>query len=236
MRDVVSDIDLWLKSGSPVVLATVLETWGSAPRQVGAKMAMTAEGLMTGSVSGGCVEGAVFDSALEVLVSRAPQLLSFGIADETAWDVGLACGGSIEVFVEPLDPLTYNFINELLDKNESFATVTIISGQPDLIGKKLVVQRGGRVFGQISSDIDGLVAAAARTTLASGESERQRFEIPDSELAPLDLFIEVLQPAPSLVTIGGVHIATALTSIASNLGYQTVVIDPRRAFGSVSLR
>ncbi len=232
MRDVISDIDSWLENESPIVLATVLETWGSAPRRVGAKMAMTSEGQIAGSVSGGCVEGAVFDSGLEVLVSRTPQLLSFGVADETAWDVGLACGGSIEVFVEPLDPQVYNFIHELLDENESFAVVTVIGGQTDLVGKKLVVQRNGRVFGHISPDVDGIAAAAARATLATDESGRHRLAIPDSELSSLDFFVEVLQPAPALVTIGGVHIAIALTNIASHLGYQTIVVDPRRAFGS----
>lgn len=232
MRDVINEIDSWLQSETPVVMATVLETWGSAPRQVGAKMAMTTEGLITGSVSGGCVEGAVFETGVEVLVTRVPQLLSFGVADETAWDVGLACGGSIEVFVEPLDPLTYSFVRELLDENESFATVTVTGGPESLIGKKLVVQRGGRVFGQISEEVDGIAAVAGRANLATGESARQTVDILDYDVKPLELFIEVLQPAPTLVTIGGVHIAIALTSIAQNLGYQTIVIDPRRAFGN----
>ena len=143
MRDVTSTIDLWIAEESPIALATVIKTWGSSPRKSGAKMAVTAAGLIAGSVSGGCVEGAVIEASLETLVTRQSQLLHFGVADETAWDVGLACGGSIDVFVEPLDYIVYKFLHNLLDKDEYFATITIIKGPPELLGQKLIVQRGG---------------------------------------------------------------------------------------------
>ncbi len=106
MREVLPDIDRWRAQGEAIALATVLRTWGSAPRGVGAKMALTRSGLIAGSVSGGCVEGAVVEAGEQVLKSGQPQLLHFGVADETAWSVGLACGGSIDVFVQPLDPRT----------------------------------------------------------------------------------------------------------------------------------
>lgn len=93
---------IWLAAGQPCVLATVVATWGSAPRPVGSKLAVAADGTMVGSVSGGCVEGAVVAATAEVLASGRPQLLEFGVADETAWAVGLACGGRIAVFVEPV--------------------------------------------------------------------------------------------------------------------------------------
>ncbi len=233
MRDVIQDIDAWLTADIPVAIATVIETWGSAPRKVGAKMALTASGKIAGSVSGGCVEGAVFDVGVEVLLTRHPQLLHFGVADETAWEVGLACGGSIEIFVEPLDPVTYNFLHGLLDEDEPFAVITIIRGLQEMLGKKLVVQRGGRIFGQIDPSIDGIIAATARSALASGESRQHQINLPDTEIEPFEVFIEVLQPAPTLVMIGGVHIAVALTTFAKALGYQTIVIDPRRAFGNM---
>ena len=102
MRDVLPEIERWRAAGRPVAIATVIQTWGSAPRGVGAKMVVTDDGQIAGSVSGGCVEAAVVGAAQEVLRSGAPRLLQFGVADETAWAVGLACGGSIEVFVEPL--------------------------------------------------------------------------------------------------------------------------------------
>src|SRR5512138_3993462 len=103
MRDILSDLDYWRYENEPIALATVIQTWGSSPRREGAKMALTPDGKITGSVSGGCVEGAVFDTGVEVLKSNRPQLLHFGVADETAWEVGLACGGSMEIFVKALD-------------------------------------------------------------------------------------------------------------------------------------
>ena len=101
--DVLPFIDMYRARGEGIGLATVVRTYGSAPRQVGAKMAVSASGAIAGSVSGGCVEGAVFDALQEVMVTGVPRLLHFGVADEQAWEVGLACGGQIDVFVERLD-------------------------------------------------------------------------------------------------------------------------------------
>lgn len=232
MRDVVEQVEKWMAEPSPVAIATVVETWGSAPRGIGAKMVLASDGRMAGSVSGGCVEGAVADVAGEVLFSREPRLLHFGVADETAWDVGLACGGTIDVFVEPLRPDSFNFIRDLLKEDEPFAVATVIAGPESILGHKLIVQRGGRIFGKIGHAIDGVVAAAARTALASDNSTRQSLTFPELGDSPVELFVEIVRPAPVLVVIGGVHIAVALTSIAKSLGYQNVVIDPRRAFGS----
>ena len=166
MRDVIPDIDRWFSQGASIGTATVIQTWGSAPRGVGAKMAFTAGGQISGSVSGGCVEGAVFEAGTEVLESGRPQLLHFGVADETAWDVGLACGGTIDIFVEPLDPAVYQFSHSLLDGDEPFARVVVIGGKADLLGQQLVVQRGGRLFGEIGPELEGVAAAAARVALA----------------------------------------------------------------------
>ena len=93
----------WKEAGREVAIATVVETWGSAPRPTGSRLVIDAEGNFEGSVSGGCVEGAVVTEAIDVIGSGAPRLLEFGVADETAWEVGLACGGKIKVFVERLD-------------------------------------------------------------------------------------------------------------------------------------
>ena len=101
MRDVLTDIERWLGEGRRVALATVVETWGSAPRTVGGKMAVSDDRRIAGSVSGGCVEGAVVEAAAGVLASGEPRLLRFGVSDDTAWSVGLACGGAIEVDSEP---------------------------------------------------------------------------------------------------------------------------------------
>ena len=98
---VLDEAAAWLDQGRKVALATVIETWGSAPQPVGSLLAVDAEGNFTGAVSGGCVEGAVITEALDVIASGAPKILAFGVADETAWKVGLACGGKIRVYVEP---------------------------------------------------------------------------------------------------------------------------------------
>jgi xanthine dehydrogenase accessory factor len=103
MREILPDLERWRAQGKDVALATVVKVYGSAPRPLGSKMAVTADGEMIGSVSGGCVEGAVIQEALAVLANGQPKLIPFGISDESAWEVGLACGGTIEVYVEPLD-------------------------------------------------------------------------------------------------------------------------------------
>ena len=103
MKELLADIDQWQAEGKRIALATVAQVYGSAPRPLGAKLAVSEDGAMVGSVSGGCVESAAVQEAIEVLSTGKPRLVSYGIADETAWEVGLACGGTIEVFIEPLD-------------------------------------------------------------------------------------------------------------------------------------
>jgi len=101
-EDILSTAAAWLDSGETVAIATVTETWGSSPRPAGSRMAVTASGRIAGSVSGGCIEGAVAQAAREVMASGAPKLLDFGVTNEMAWEVGLACGGKVKVFVEAL--------------------------------------------------------------------------------------------------------------------------------------
>jgi xanthine/CO dehydrogenase XdhC/CoxF family maturation factor len=103
MKEILSDIEVWQARGDKIALATVINTWGSSPRAPGAKMVVNDKGEMFGSVSGGCIEGAVVEQALNVIKTGRPKLLHFGVADELAWEVGLACGGTVEVFVERLD-------------------------------------------------------------------------------------------------------------------------------------
>ena len=103
MKDLLPEIEAWRQAGNTVAVATVVKVEGSAPRPVGAAMAVSSAGDLTGSVSGGCVETAVFEEAQDVLATGRPKLLRYGITDEMAWDVGLACGGTIEVFVEAIN-------------------------------------------------------------------------------------------------------------------------------------
>ncbi|OYV36299.1 MAG: xanthine dehydrogenase [Rhodospirillales bacterium 20-64-7] len=102
VEDVLSTAAGWQAAGEQVAIATVTETWGSSPRPAGSRMAVTKSGKMAGSVSGGCIEGAVAEVAQQVMASGAPKLLDFGVTNERAWEVGLACGGKVKVFVEPL--------------------------------------------------------------------------------------------------------------------------------------
>src|ERR1700681_34003 len=117
MREVLSELVEWKKAGEDIALATVVETWGSSPRPLGSKMAVTRSGKMAGSVSNGCIEGAVFEEAQKALKSGQGKIAAFGVADDVAFDVGLACGGHIEVFVEPLRPAHRRLI-EMLERDE----------------------------------------------------------------------------------------------------------------------
>ncbi len=223
MREVIEDINRWQTENATIGLATVVQTWGSAPRKAGGKMAITTTGEISGSVSGGCVEGAVYEEAVAAISAGHGKLLYFGVADETAWEVGLACGGNIRIFVEPLDLDIYATIQSLLQEDKAGALATIIATPTDTdIGQKVVVNSTGRLIGTDNPEM----ITAAQTALKSGKS--QRVELDNGT----ELFIEVYLPAPQLIMVGGVHIAVALTDIAKLLGYRTVVIDPRRAFGS----
>ena len=101
-EDILATAAAWKAAGETVAIATVVETWGSSPRPAGSRLAVTASGRLAGSVSGGCIEGAVADAAKQAMASGVPQLLDFGVSDERAWEVGLSCGGKVKVFVEPL--------------------------------------------------------------------------------------------------------------------------------------
>jgi len=230
MRDVVNDISRWIGNNVPVALATVIQTWGSAPRQIGAKMAVTANSDFVGSVSGGCVESAVIDACLVTLASYKPQLLSFGVSDEMAWDVGLACGGKIDVFVEYLSAETFSGWQQLLVKDEPFFVATVVSGDAEKLGQKLFIQNDMEFSGDLSQDILTPVLGVV-PVLRHGFSRREEIHTSPAS-SVVDVFFEVLRPAPKLILIGGVHIAMPLSRIAKDLGYKTVVVDPRRAFSN----
>lgn len=227
MQEVISEVAHWQAEGQPVVLATVTETWGSAPRRPGAKLAFTPAGQIAGSVSGGCVEGEVIAQGQEALEAGAPRLLHFGVADETAWSVGLACGGELEVFVSPLSPAVRAAAEQWLAAGEPGAIVTVIDGPEELVGRQILVDELG-VTGSLAA-ATGAAAAAARAALHAGDSERLALE---SAQGPLTLFIDAILPPPTLLAIGGGHVTVALTRLAQVLGYQTIVVDPRRAFAS----
>lgn len=221
MRDVLAEVERWRAEGQAIALATVVETWGSAPRPAGGKMAVAADGRIAGSVSGGCVENAVVDAARRTLASGRPQLLHFGVSDDTAWSVGLACGGSIDVFVEPLLSEVFEPVREALTREQPAVVVTVIRGAEDLVGRKLALFDAGRTVGAI----DGAALDAARAAL--GDATSRRLVVGDTEL-----FVDALPPSPRLVIVGGVHIALGLVTLARTLGFRAILVDPREAFGN----
>lgn len=223
MRDISADIQQLLAKGERVALATVVRTWGSAPRQAGAKMAVSSGGQISGSVSGGCVEGAVVEAAGEVLEDGRARLLHFGVADETAWTVGLACGGEIEVFVEALEPQAFAWLTAQIAADREGRVATIVRGPEHLVGRQAAE------FAP-EARLSTLDKAAAVQLLASAWEQHTSAVLALED--GVDMFVEVYQPAPQLVVVGGVHIAQALTEMAQVLGFRCAVIDPRRAFGS----
>lgn len=227
MREVLSDVIRWREERKPVALATVIKTWGSSPRGNGAKMAFTPNGDISGSVSGGCVESAVFEAGIETLKNNQPKLLHFGVSNESAWDVGLACGGNIDVFVQPLDWQMFQALETILKENKKAALVTVVRGPAEILGHELLLDADGqRITGSIDKALDGSIAILAKEVLSHGAS--QSFEMNPE----VDVFIEAILPPPTLVVVGGVHIAIALMALAKTLGYRTILIDPRKAWGN----
>jgi len=226
MREVLADVRRWRGEGRPVALATVVETWGSAPRSAGAKMALTPDGGISGSVSGGCVEGAVVEAGRQALAAGRPRLLSFGVTDERAWEVGLACGGKIEVFVAPLEPGVFEAQSRALDAERLAVSATVVRGPENLLGRTRLRIEGGASSGTIDPALD----AAADAAIA--ETRTRRVEAASQAGEACELFVEAIRPAPTLVVVGGVHIAIALTALAKTLGFRTIVVDPRTAFGN----
>ncbi|MCH7664010.1 MAG: XdhC family protein [Chloroflexi bacterium] len=230
MRDILADLERWRKEEKQIALATVVDTWGSAPRAVGAKMALTPDEEITGSVSGGCVEGAVYQAGVEALESGKAQLLHYGVADETAWEVGLACGGKIEIFVQPLSTDMYDQLQQGLAASRPMAFVNVIQGPEALLGKGMLVVQGEESYGSMSESLHPQALLLAREALANGVSKRVM--LPTEDEGPLELFIDVIPAPPNLVMVGGVHIAIALAKLARVMDYQTIVVDPRRSFGN----
>ncbi len=196
----------WHRAGKGAALATVVETWGSAPRRVGAQLAVSGEGEIEGSVSGGCVEGAVIMEALEALEDGEHRMLEFGVSDDDAFAVGLACGGTIRVLVEPVG-----------------------GAMPADLLEELVAARAGRTA--LAYEVH--LADGVRRLLHNGHPERMRMDRSGFE-EDGETFVAIHNPPLRLIVVGAVHIAQALVPMARIAGYDPVVIDPREAFASAT--
>lgn len=195
----------WHEAGQGAVLATVVETWGSAPRPIGATLAISGAGEMVGSVSGGCVEGAVVAEAAEALGSGRPALLEYGVSDDDAFAVGLACGGTIRVLVEPVG-----------------------STLPDTLLRDLVAARAERrPVAYVADTRSGARRLAGRDIYPDRfRADRSGFEEDGTT------FVAIHNPPLRLAVVGAVHIAQPLVAMAKLAGFDVTLIDPREAFAS----
>jgi xanthine dehydrogenase accessory factor len=212
-HDVLSAARAWLREDGRVALATVVGTWGSAPVGVGGQMVVAPDGRFQGSVSGGCVEGEVIAEAEDILAGGSPKTLTFGVADETAWQVGLPCGGQIKVYLERLDaeggPA---FVDRAINARATRRGLVIRTHLKD--GRREFFERD-----------DGRGDAEVQQHFASGESELQ--ETPNGEV-----FLHALVPPARVLIIGATHIGQILAQLVKLAGYEVVVIDPRTAFAA----
>jgi len=220
--DLLETIGKWASKGERVAVATVIRVEGSAPRPVGARMIVSSGGSMAGSVSGGCVETTVYEEMMDLLAGGAPRILQFGITEDMIWDVGLACGGTIDVSIQVLDPAIAVMLGERVEQGEPVALVSYLEGEA--AGAMALVAPEGVLLGPVA----GRVTDLAREMLAT-RSDRGTIH----ELAPgARAFIEPFLPPPVLVIAGGVHIAIPLVRFAKELGFHVIVVDPRSKFAN----
>ncbi|MDQ1670600.1 MAG: xanthine dehydrogenase accessory factor [Actinomycetota bacterium] len=235
MHDVLDEIARWQDDGERFALATVVGTWRSAPRQPGAAMALTADGEPVGSVSGGCVEGAVFELGQEVLASGEPVLQRYGVSDDDAFAVGLTCGGIVDIFVEPVDATTFPQLSSVVAsvrQHEPVAVATVIDG-PGNPGAHLAVW-ADRAVGSLGTErLDAAVTDDVRGMLDHGATGVLRIG-PDGERRQdeLSVFVQSFAPSPRMLVFGAIDFARAVARVGKFLGYRVTVCDARGVFAT----
>lgn len=239
MKDVLDDVERWLDNSQSVALATVVSTSGSSPRQPGTAMAVSSSGEVTGSISGGCVEGAVVEEALAAIALGKPRLLTYGIADELGLSVGLTCGGTIAVFVQPIEqkysgdiPIGVVFDAIRKAPQKPVALCTIVEGIQ--AGAKMLVSKDAPSVGSLgSTELDRVVNRDAQGLLAQrlnelchygGNGERRQTDVA--------VFIESFAPPPHLIVFGAVDFTRSLCKLGKMLGYRITVCDARSRFAT----
>jgi len=201
-------------------------------------MAVSDRGDMSGSVSGGCVEGAVVTEAIQALAEGRPRRLSYGVADETAWEIGLTCGGQIEIFVEPLlapglpaakGKALLEALRSCQAERASWLRGVVVEGPAEMVGSSALWDSSGRWQGDIGPEWMQRLTPDAADVLKTGTAEARPYR---DGAANLEVLFDSLVPPPTLVIVGGVHIAMVLTRLAQAIGYRVVVVDPRGAFAT----
>jgi xanthine dehydrogenase accessory factor len=238
VRDVVEKLARWWADGETVALATVVGTFRSAPRQPGASMLVGPDGEAVGSVSGGCVEGAVYELGQQVRGTGRPVLQRYGVSDDDAFAVGLTCGGIIDLFVEKVDRQTFPQLGEVAEaigKEQPVAVATVVCGPPERLGTRLVVwpdrvdgsTGSQRLDDAVRDDVRGLLDAGRNATLHYGVDGQRRGE-------GLDVFVESFAPPPRMIVFGAIDFAAAVAKIGSFLSFRVTVCDARPVFATAS--
>ena len=223
MKELLPDIERWKDAGHKVAIATVVQAYGSAPRRPGAKMAIADDGQFVGSVSGGCVENDVVEHAKQVLEEDHPRLVPYGISDEMAFNVGLACGGQIEVFIQPF--------GRAFPTEKPVAFAYVVDGAHP--GNGLLAWEFGKHRGSLGQGdaLDERVARDAIGLLRDGKAGQLRYD--DAAGGPLRVFVDTYPAQPTIVIFGGVHIGVALANLAKTAGgFRVVVVDARGAWAT----
>ncbi|WP_092808725.1 XdhC family protein [Rhodococcus globerulus] len=239
MRDVLSELmKVWRADGTAGV-GTVVRTFRSAPRMPGASMLVAPDGSVTGSVSGGCVEGAVYETATEVIESGVPTLERYGVADDDAFAVGLTCGGTIEVFVEAVSRETFDSLESVatdVEEHRPVAVATVIAHPDPLwVGRRMVVRPDGadgsigsaRADSAVTDDARGLLAAGRTEVLTYGPAGERRGE-------GMRVFVASYAPRARMLVFGAIDFAAAVAKQGSFLGYRVTVCDAREVFATPS--
>ena len=239
MRDILEPITKWWTAGETFGLATVVRTFSSAPREPGAAMAVAPDGEVAGSVSGGCVEGAVYELANEVMASGRPVLQRYGVSDDDAFAVGLTCGGIIDIFVEPASQQRFaelDAIAEAVGQGVPVAVATVIEG-PGVVGARRIIWQNDSATGTLGAGdrLDQAVDDDARGMLAQGLTAVRRYG-PDGERRRDDLavFVQSFAPAPRMLVFGAIDFAAAVARVGKFLGYRVTVCDARPVFATSS--
>lgn len=241
MRDILDMISKWWDAGESFGLATVVRTFSSAPREPGAAMAVSPAGEVVGSVSGGCVEGAVYELAGEVAASGQAVLQRYGISDDTAFSVGLTCGGIIDVLVEPVSRAVFPELGEIaavVSSGTPVAAATVIAGPGQVGARRVIWGAGDRdSAGSLGSGdrLDQAVDDDARGMLAQGLTAVRRYG-PDGERRrdELSVFVQSFTPPPQLLVFGAIDFAAAVARAGKFLGYHVTVCDARPVFATAS--
>ncbi|MDX2523462.1 XdhC/CoxI family protein [Streptomyces europaeiscabiei] len=240
MLDIAEELHRWVEQGRDFAVATVVAVGGSAPRRPGAALAVDADGAAIGSVSGGCVEGAVYDLCQQALGDGEPVLERFGYSDEDAFAVGLTCGGIIDILVTPVragDPVRPVVAAALsaAASGEAAAMARIVSGPADLWGRALLVRPDGSYGGGYGAhpELDRTVAAEARALLDAGRTDTLEIGEQGSRCgAPLTVLVESSVPPPRMIVFGAIDFASALVRVGKFLGYHVTVCDARPVFAT----